>query len=382
MYRKDEQEHALETLREVLDETRGMGRRSFLAALSKAAVGSALLTSFAAVLSDESAAAEAVATMGWGGAWKEALDVAYHIPFTKKTGIPVNYISPYNFAKVVAMHKTGQMEIDFLAGGGVDTLRFLAMDMAQPLDWSIIDKSALTPNQLAHGDYTIGSVTLSTIMVYNKKKWPGDDHPKTWADFWDVKKFPGPRSMQRQEHPLLEFALMADGVPADPAAMYPLDEDRAFRSLDRIKPHIQVWWGGGAQSQQLIEDEEIDILAMWNGRAAKSIIENGAHYEMVWNQGGYAGTVEAWLAMKGAPNVKGAMKFLDYAGRGEPQAAFARSLYYGPQNLNAYKYIDDALARQLPSYPDNVKVQLTLDFEYWLHNIDRIRTRFEEWLQA
>src|SRR6516165_2101981 len=50
------------------------------------------------------------------------------------------------------------------------------------------------------------------------------------------------------------FALLADGVPRD--KLYPLDIDRAFKKLDRIKPHIKVWWREGNQSQQLIRDSE------------------------------------------------------------------------------------------------------------------------------
>lgn len=383
MSMNDEQERAILTLRRVLDETKGMDRRGFLNHLGRAAAGSALLTTLSGVLANSaSAAGDPVTTIGWGGAWKDALDEAYHFPFTAKTGVDVNYITPYSFAKVVAMHKTNTMEIDFLAGGGVDTIRLQRMGMVAPLDYNIIDKSFLTPNQYANGDYTLGSITLSTVMVYSKKKWPGDDHPKSWVDFWDVEKFPGTRALQRQEHPLLEFALMGDGVPADAAAMYPLDEDRAFASLDRIKPHIQLWWDSGAQSQQLIEDNEIDLLCMWNGRAAKSIIDNGADYEFVWNQAAYNGPVEAWLVMKDAPNLEGAMHFLNFAGRAEPQAAFARALYYGPQNLGAYDLIDDALGRQLPSHPDNTKDALHMNFEYWADNTDRLRIRFEEWLQS
>ena len=53
-------------------------------------------------------------------------------------------------------------------------------------------------------------------------------------DYWDAKKFPGPRGMYNAPTYILEFALIADGVPKD--KLYPLDVPRAFKSLDRIKP--------------------------------------------------------------------------------------------------------------------------------------------------
>ena len=36
-------------------------------------------------------------------------------------------------------------------------------------------------------------VFYSQVIVYNTRKFTKDNHPGTWADVWDVKKFPGPR---------------------------------------------------------------------------------------------------------------------------------------------------------------------------------------------
>ena len=56
---------------------------------------------------------------------------------------------------------------------------------------------------------SIGAHTLSHVICYNKKKWPGDHHPKSWADFWDVQKFPGRRVLRREEVWVTEAALKA-----------------------------------------------------------------------------------------------------------------------------------------------------------------------------
>ena len=375
-------EAGLLTLRQVLHETRGMSRRAFLTRLGGAAATVPMIGTLLGDIRRAEAQAQAITTMGWGGAWKDASQKAYFDPFTKKTGMTVKYVAPYEFAKVRAMHEAGRMEMDVLEPGSVDTPRALKMGMAQKLDWSVIDKSALTPNQLKYGDWAISSITLSTCLVYNKKKWPGDNHPKSWADFWDVKKYPGPRSLQRRVYPNLEYALMADGLPADPKKVYPLDVDRAFKSLDRIKPHIKVWWTTGAQQQQLIQDQEVDLIAMWNGRASDSILNNGAPYQMVWNQAAYNGEIEAWIVMKGAPNPKGAMRFMDIVGRAEPQATFARALFYGPTNLKAYEFIEKKVAEELPSYPPNAQVSLLMNYDWWLDRIDPLTVQFEKWLQS
>jgi hypothetical protein len=56
--------------------------------------------------------------------------------------------------------------------------------------------------------------------------------------------------------------------------LYPLDLDRAFKKLDTIKKDI-VWWGGGAQSQQLLASGEASMGQFWNGRI-HALQEDGA----------------------------------------------------------------------------------------------------------
>jgi len=205
MWTADEREHGLRMLRRILEETRGMPRRAFLERLGAATAGSAVLGALAPALGGRAdAQIKPVTTIGWGGAWQDACYKAYFDPFTKKTGLPVKYVAPYDFAKVRAMHQAGRMELDVMEPGSVDTPRAIKLGMCQPLNFKVIDKSALTPNQLKHGDWGVGSITLSTVLAYNKKKWPGADHPKSWADFWDVKKYPGPRALQPRVYPNLE----------------------------------------------------------------------------------------------------------------------------------------------------------------------------------
>src|SRR5690606_19362858 len=115
-----------------------------------------------------------------------------------------------------------------------------------------------------------------------------------WKDFWDVKRFPGLRAMSNSPINTLEQALLADGVPMND--LYPLDLDRAFKSLDRIKKHVAVWWTGGAQSAHVIQSGEVDMVASWNGRM-QAVADGGAPINIVWAEGIYA--MEGWGILKG-----------------------------------------------------------------------------------
>ena len=368
---------ACAVLRDVLEQTRGLDRRAFVRALGKATAASALLSplSTLAARADE----KPVTYFTYGGAWKNAIQKAFAEPFTKKTGIAVQYQEPYNFGKLLAMHKAHAQQIDTLTCSGMEVILAERNGMQTPLDWSLIDKSALSPVQLSRPN-VVGGVSQSMNVTYSTKKWPGADHPNSWADFWNVEKFPGRRAMRRDPVWAIEAALTADGVKD--AAFYPIDVDRAFRSLDRIKPHIKAWWTDNSQSQQLMEQEEVDLIHMTNGRATQSILDHKAPFAFVWNGATYSGHSEGWFVPTGCPNPIGGMKFLDIVGRAEYQAVFARLLYYAPQNPKAIALLDDRIAKLMPSYPANEKVAHVIDYTWWADNAATVQRRFQEWLQS
>jgi putative spermidine/putrescine transport system substrate-binding protein len=379
--RDRETEEAVVILRKVLEETRGTDRRTFLASLAAAAAGSALLSSFSQSLGIAAAgAAEAPVTiMGWGGPWKDAIMKVFSAPFSEKSGVPVQYVSPYDYSKLMSMDQARQQQFDLVEVANIDTMRMVRDNLAAPLDFGIIDKTALSPEQLEQPN-GIGACSVGSVMVYNKKRWPGEDHPRSWADFWDQKKFPGPRCMERTPIATMEFALLADGVPKD--KLYPLDIDRAFKKLDEIKPHIITWFSTGSEPQQLVQNGEIDLTVMWTTRATDSLRTQKVPYGIVWDGGASEGTTECWFVPRNSPNPKGAMKYIDFAGRAEAQAAFARTIFAAPVNQKAYALLDEEKASMLPSYPANEKRMFIMDFKYWLPNYDAVVSRFESWVQS
>src|SRR3546814_1538036 len=79
----------------------------------------------------------------------------------------------------------------------------------EQLDWSHIgQKSDFIPEAVRRCG--IGAFVWSTVLAYNGKLLK--TAPTSWADFWNVKKFPGKRGMRKGARYNLEFALMADGV--------------------------------------------------------------------------------------------------------------------------------------------------------------------------
>jgi putative spermidine/putrescine transport system substrate-binding protein len=256
--------------------------------------------------------------------------------------------------------------------GGQDAIRAEQSGLLEPLDLKIIDLKQF-PEHLRNRKYVFPKGVYSTVMGYRTDVFK-DGGPKTMADFFDVQKFPGPRTMQNSPVDNLEFALIADGVPKD--KLYPLDVDRAFRKLDTIKKHVAVWWTTGAQSAQILIDKEAVLGTAWNGRYYGAI-KNGAPIKIEWNHG--AIKESAFGIPKGAKDAYWGQKFLAVAAEAQPQGIYADIIGYPGLNLEASKFTSPAMVPFLPTAPENLPGQFWTDLAWWNENGKAMEERWQRW---
>src|SRR2546430_13561790 len=215
-----------------------------------------------------------------GGVLPAAQEPAYFKPFTALTGIHIRTVTPVSYARIKAQVQAGRYEFDMTSVNSMQWLRASREGLAEPIDWGIFKKGTLPAEAIVANGHGVASNIQGTNLCYRRDKFPNGG-PRSLADFWNVKGFPGARAFCLNDSPrTLIFALLADGVPAD--RLYPLDVDRAFEKLDQINPHIKVWWREGNQSQQLIRDGEVDMMSIWNRRATE-LRQAGVPIELVWN---------------------------------------------------------------------------------------------------
>jgi putative spermidine/putrescine transport system substrate-binding protein len=317
-----------------------------------------------------------VVVCSYGGAFQDAQRKAYFEPFERETGIKMveaSYSGEYG--KIKAMVQTKNVFWDVVDAETSVLLRGAEEGMLEEIDYTVVDKTELIPEAIhSHG---VATDFFSTVLAYNKKVYPNAaSAPQSWSDFWDVVKFPGPRALRRDPRSTLEIALMADGVPMD--KLYPLDVDRAFKSLDRIKDHVKVWWSAGHQPAQLLSDGEVVMASAWNGRIWAAAKFDNQPLAVVWYQG--LADPEWWIIPKGAKNRDAAMRFIAFASRAENQANFIRYIAYGPTNTKAFGSISPEEAKDLPTYPPNFAKQVVIDGLWWAANEDKVLERWNSWL--
>lgn len=317
---------------------------------------------------------EELVVVDWGGANTDARTEAIIKPFEEKYNCKVTVVTPTDYGKMKTMVENGTTEWDVVNVDSDFVIRGGEQGLLEPIDYNVV-KSAKDIKKDLQNEYGVGSEIYSSVISYNTNTFSEDNAPKTWADFWDTKKFPGKRAMWKYPVSVLEAALLADGV--DPKNLYPLDVDRAFKKLDEIKPEIKVWWTEGAQAPQLLANGEVAMTLGWSGRITGAKTQ-GSPEDITYNQGLVFSA--SWVVPKGAPHKELAMKFIDFATQPEQHLAFSKNIDYGSTNSKAVEMMDNDLKNKLGQTDEQIASQVYIDNEWWVKNFDEVNKRFQEWL--
>lgn len=312
-----------------------------------------------------------VAFASWGGSYQDAQAASYCAPFAAETGAKVIQAGPVNYAKLRTMVQNGAPVWD-VADITIEFLYSAAKDgLFEKIDTGIVHVDRIDP-KFRH-EYGVGDIVWSYNIAYDPQAFPDGKGPQSWADVFDVKKFPGQRTLRDRVAPMLEIALLADDVPAD--KLYPLDVDRAFRKLDTIKDHV-IWWKTNSQSQQLFTDREVSCGLILNGRAYDAV-KKGAKITLVWNQN--IQSVDYLVVPKGSKNKDAAMGLIDEMTKAENQAKLANMIAYSPTNPAAFAAVDKDLAPWLSTNPANAAQGFVINAEYWRDRYEALAERFTRW---
>ena len=317
----------------------------------------------------QTASAEPITVVSWGGSYGKAQDRALFTDASNHSGIAINRESGASMTKTCLQVQSGSVTWDLVVTGSGGAAAAAADGCLEKIDYSVVDVSVFYPG--LYTDYCVGSDVFATVMAWNTDKYgePGSPGaPSSWADFWDVKKFPGTRAYRANNvDGALEPALMADGVP--PEKVYevlatPEGKRRAINKIRELKPHIAVFWGSGAQQAQLMKDAEVDMSTGWNGRFDNAK-KDGAKVGYTFNQALL--DYDCFAMPKGAPNKEVAMRFLAEVSKPQYQANLPFYITYGPTNRKAYEMTKapKELIESLPSHPKNVPLMLPVSLDWY-----------------
>lgn len=338
-----------------------MERRDVLKVLGGALLAGAVPLSRAAAADGE------IVLQNWGGAAEKAILAAFSDPTKAVTGRTLVVDGSGSMVgKVKAMVEAKHVTVDIMDLPLGDGTQIGQQGLLEDIDYSIVDKTKVPPGMTTQ--WGVASYFFSYIFAVNEKR-AKDKIPKTWADFWNVKDFPGKRGLPGYSQGVYEAALLADGVAPD--KLYPLDLDRAIAKIKQIKPDA-VFWKSGAQSEDLLRQGEVMASLMWSNRA---MIVRRNLKTISWGWDNAILTASAWSTPKNNPaGRKAAMEFINLALDPAGQAKVFDIVGMSPSNPAANALIP---AEDQPyNAAAHTEKQVKLSDEWWAKHADEAESRY------
>lgn len=356
--------------------------------------------SFAVVLGISVAQADITVT-SWGGAYTNSQQKAYGKPWEKKTGNRItwaNYnVDDYNSTldEIRAQVKDGVLTWDIMdvlpdnAVIGCDEGLFeeLPFDkFIQAPDGTPMIMDMMVPPV---SNCAAPQIFWSYVIFFDKTKYTEDTGPKSMADFYDIKKFPGKRGIHSWASANIEMALVADGV--EPNKVYDVMStkegmDRAFAKLDTIRGDV-VFWSNGSQPLELVKSGEVVMALAYNGYIGAAILTKNQPFEIVWD--GQVLVQEYLVMVKGTKNYKEALDFMIFASAPEQQAGQAKWINYGPIRKSGLDIIaanepfffnGQNIMPYMPNRKEVMTRSVIADPNWWLDNGAKLIGRFAAWM--
>lgn len=339
-----------------------------------------LVLALAIVASPGTVAAEGLTIVNNGGSVGDAQRDAFFAPFTAATGTLVTE-DAFNqeLARIRSQVETGNLIWDVASVTAINDATGCEEGLFEPIDWSAHLDPADFEGVGGFGACGVPNNFVSGGLVYDGDVYGPNEAPTSWADFWDVERFPGKRALLYRAEQTMEAALMADDVPPGEVMEVlatPDGIERAFAKLEELKPHI-VWWRSGAESMQLLLTGEVVMGYGWNGRVADANQSNDRNLKIAFEAGHVSGS-QYFAVMKGTPNLEAAIEFISFASSPERQADYATRIMYAPANVRAYALMAEDAIATLPS--DHLHLASfqsgDLYLNFWLDNGDSLLERF------
>ncbi|WP_103173642.1 extracellular solute-binding protein [Paracoccus sp. SY] len=298
-----------------------------------------------------------------GGAYGDALREVMYDPFEEETGIDVVTVQEARSGpRIKAQVEAGKTEWDLTFIFDQET-KLLGDCCLADIDYARLSEGAqktlaTMPDNLKRPK-GVALQVIGVAMVYNTDVY-AEAQPASWADFWDVEKFPGKRCLPAWPRFVMEAALMADGVAKED--LYPIDMDRALKKIEEIKPHVSKWWTTSAQAPQLLLDGEADMCMAYTGSSSILALE-GAPLDVEWNQGFVY--YDFFAIPKDAPNYDNALKLLSWRLEAERAAELTSTYPVALPSPLVFEQADPEISKYWANNPENLAKAIEWDPNYW-----------------
>jgi putative spermidine/putrescine transport system substrate-binding protein len=299
-------------------------------------------------------------------------------PFTLATGIPANAGAwSGGLSELTRQIKSPTNPFDLVMVNSGDLAAGCAGGAFEKLDWSQIGgRDHYLPSAVS--DCGVGATVGNLVLAWDRTKL---NSTPTWADFWDVTKFPGKRGLHQGVRGNLEIALMADGVAAqDVYKVLSTSDgvDRAFRKLDQLRPYI-VWWNSPEDAARILASGDVLMTSAASPEIVQAARKLHRDFGLQWAGSLYE--VLSWAVAKGTPNARAAIQFLYFSGTPAIEGRLVAADAEGGLAKGANEGLPPDLAAISPTAAGNLQAGLQSDAAFWEANFTKLNQRFQKWME-
>lgn len=320
------------------------------------------------------AAQRELTVVGFGGGFQDAARKALFQPFAAATGTPVRD-DTYNgeMARIYAMVRNRDVVWDLVMVEAPELARGCEDGVFAKIDWAAMGRERFIPAGVQ--ECGVGAVAWGAAVFWDSARTPNG--PATFAEFFDVQRFPGRRALRTGPKMTLEIALMSDGVARDDVYRVlatKAGQDRAFAVLDRMRPHL-VFWRAGAQPLQLVASGEVAYATGYTGRVVQANAQ-GQKLGLSWDTLLYS--VDYWAVVAGGPRAADATRMIRWMTELEPLLELAKIWPASPAH-RAFSERADLRAANPDSVATNAARGLFIDTQFWIEHGEDLEKRFAAW---
>lgn len=268
--------------------------------------------------------------------WTDYIPSDLVAKFTKETGINVNYSTFESneemYSKLKLMDASSGYDLVFPSSYYVG--KMVKENMLQPLDHSKLSNLNQIPENLLDKDfdpknkfslpyvYGLTGIGLNSASIDPSKV-------QSWADLWNP-EFKGKVLLTSDAREVFHIALLLDGKSPNTTSE---DEIKAaYERLVKLLPNVAVFNSDTPELPYI--QGEVDLGMIWNGSAYIAHKDN-PDIKFIYPKEGAIFWMDNYAIPKGAKNVEGAYKFIDFMLRPENAKAVIERLGFSMPNKGA-----------------------------------------------
>ncbi len=281
--------------------------------------------------------------------WGDYIDESVLDTFEEETGIEVVYDIFATNEEMYTKIARGGASYDIAIPSEYMIEKMIREELLEPVDltkitnWNLIDDAFKNLSFDPENQYSVPYFWGTVGIIYNTALIQEDID--SWDVLWD-EKYKGQFTMMDSQRDSIMVALKKLGYSMNTRNLDELEE--AKQLLIDQRPYVLAYVGDNVKD--MLISEEAAMAVVWSGEAS-AVIQDNPQFKYALPKEGSNFWYDNIVIPKGAKNIEGAHKFIDFLCREDIAFKNADYVGYSTVNVKAKEMLDESLMDTTYAYP-------------------------------